>query len=466
MRKYRALWLYGAMLSALGAFENAGAREQPIPFGTSDPTASSEAFVAWARSHAIPLKSDDPAGSLRQTDDMAQVRNIVGTARIVALGEPAHGAHEPLAFRNRLFQYLVENLQFTAIALESGLCESKRVQEFVTGGAGDAAQIARDSISWGFGKFGENVELLRWIRAYNEDPKHPHKVNFYGIDMCGGDEGGFPHARIALDNVLGYVRRIAPEWEPRPRRSVELLLNDFTDVRYRSLSRTQQDDFRAAIEELVRFFERNQASLIRDSSQAEYQWTHRNLIVAGQLERAFRIWPPDEPGKILPAGLYKVANIRDATMAEDVWWALQREGRAGRLLVFAHNAHIMNASVRGGIWDVFLRSPKTMGQHLRAMFGKNLLIIGASSQENAPGFPLATPDPGGIDETLAAVGIPHYLLDFRPGRLNPPVAAWLAQLHPLRTNFSTELLLRPVDAFDALVFTRRLTPAVPNSGRE
>lgn len=251
---------------------------------------------------------------------------------------------------------------------------------------------------------------------------------------------GVPHARIALDNVLGYVRRIAPEWVPSARHSVELLLNQFTDVRYRSLSRTQQDDFRAAIEELVRLFERNQASLIRDSSQAEYQWIHRNLIVAGQLERAFRIWPPEEPGKTLPADLYKVADVRDATMAENVRWVLQREGYAGRLLVFAHNAHIMNAPVRGGIWDVFPRSPKTLGQHLRAMFGKDLFIIGASSQENAPGFPAATADPGGIDEALAAAGVAHFLLDLRPGRLDPPVGAWLAQRRPLRANFATELL--------------------------
>ncbi len=464
MVKSRASWVCSAMLGALGAFENAGAGGQPVD--ASDPAVSSEAFVAWARSHAIPLRADDSAGSLRQSDDMAQLRNIVGTARIVALGEPAHGAHEPLAFRNRLFQYLVENLQFTAIALESGLCESKRVQEFVTGGAGNAAQITRDGLSWGFGKFGENVELLRWIRAYNEDRMHKHKVNFYGIDMCGGDEAGFPHARIALDTALSYLLRLSPDSVPRARKSIGLLINKFTDERYRSLSRSQQDDFSAAIGELLRFFERNREALIIASSRFEYEWMRRELIVARELERAFRIWPPDEPGKILPAGLYKVANLRDATMAENVRWALQREGYAGRLLVFAHNAHIMSAPVSGGIWDVFPRSPKTMGQHLRAMFDKNLFIIGASSQESAPSFPVATPDPGGIDEALAAVGIAHFLLDLRSGRSDPPVAVWLAQLHPLRANFGTELLLKPIDAFDTLVFTRRLTAAVPNSGRD
>lgn len=33
------------------------------------------------------------------------IPDLVGSARIVALGEPAHGAHEPLAFRNQLFAY-------------------------------------------------------------------------------------------------------------------------------------------------------------------------------------------------------------------------------------------------------------------------------------------------------------------------------------------------------------------------
>jgi erythromycin esterase len=482
MLKSREFWLCGVLLSAFGASSNAPAVEmqkttdaETVAHKSSDPTGqqaslgrsdfsdSWDAFVAWARSRALALKADESSGSpQRQFDDMAPVRNIVGNARIVALGEPAHGAHEPLAFRNRLFQFLVENLGFTAIALETGLCESRAVQEFVMGGEGEAEPITRAGFSWGFGKFDENVELVRWIRAYNEDARHRHKVRFYGIDMCGGDDAGFPHARIALDTALSYLLRASPESARSARKAIEPLITRFTNERYRSVSPAQQNDFRAAIGSLIKLFELNRVALIRASSQAEYEWTHRNLVIARELERAFRIWPIDDPGRGLSPTMYRVAAVRDATMADNVHWVLNREGSTGRLLVFAHNAHIMSAPVRGGIWDVYPQSPKTMGQQLRSMFGETLFIIGSSSRENASGLPVAIPDPGGIDEALAAVGIAHFFLDLRPAGAPSNVTAWLQLPRPLRTNFTTDLLVSPNQAFDALVFTARLTRAHPH----
>src|SRR5688500_3991761 len=65
------------------------------------------AFERWAAANAIPLASLEPGTT---TTDLRRVGAIIGSARIVALGEPTHGAHEPLAFRNRLFRYLVEEL--------------------------------------------------------------------------------------------------------------------------------------------------------------------------------------------------------------------------------------------------------------------------------------------------------------------------------------------------------------------
>jgi erythromycin esterase len=118
---------------------------------------------------------------------LRRLKPIIGAARVVALGEPAHGAHEPLAFRNRLFRYLVEELDFTAIAIESGLPESRPIFDFVAGGPGDAGQVVRGNITCGFGEAQENGELVSWMREYNAGARRPRKVRFYAIDLgrCG-----------------------------------------------------------------------------------------------------------------------------------------------------------------------------------------------------------------------------------------------------------------------------------------
>src|SRR6266536_1857991 len=58
-----------------------------------------DAFRTWASTRAIPVRTTDLDTTAR---DLLPLRQIVGQARVVAYGEPTHGAHEPLAFRNRL----------------------------------------------------------------------------------------------------------------------------------------------------------------------------------------------------------------------------------------------------------------------------------------------------------------------------------------------------------------------------
>jgi erythromycin esterase len=164
-----------------------------------------DAFVLWAKSHAVPLRTVDVSGD---DADLRPLQGMVGSARIVALGEAAHGAHEPLALRNRIFKFLVERMGFTAIAIESGITESQRVQEYVLGGDGAARQVVHDDLTWGFGEYEENVALVQWMHDYNADPAHSHKIRFYGVDLSAGEDAAFGRARITIDAALSYLARV------------------------------------------------------------------------------------------------------------------------------------------------------------------------------------------------------------------------------------------------------------------
>ncbi len=428
-----------------------------VPLG--QPEASHDTFVGWAQARAIPLQTFD---SDERATEIDALKRVIGTARVVTLGEPAHGAHEPLHFRNRLFQYLVEHLGFTAIALESGLSESRRVNDFVMGGPGDAAEIARAGLTWGFGDYGENVELLRWIRQYNTAPARGRKVKFYGIDLSGGESNGqLAGARIALDDALTYLSRVAPGSSRHARSAADPFLKTFTHEGYLALSQNERAQLDAAIDGMIAILDSERRGLVAASSAEDYEWAYRNVIVARQVAQMFRAWPADTPGDAPAPGLYKAVEARDSSMADNVRWVLEREGPAGRVFVFAHNAHIMNAPLRGGIWDVYPQPPTTMGQHLRAALGKDVLIIGTSSAANAAGLPATTGRAGSLDVALARVGLPHFLLDLREARQSAELGQWLDQPQSMRANFTTEIALRPSAAFDAVVFIDRLN-STPN----
>src|SRR2546421_12019775 len=78
-------------------------------YGQNAPT---HAFQQWARQHVHTLVSVDH--DAHGNADLQTLRNITGGAQVVALGEPFHGGHEPMAMRNRLVRHAVTQLGFTA----------------------------------------------------------------------------------------------------------------------------------------------------------------------------------------------------------------------------------------------------------------------------------------------------------------------------------------------------------------
>ncbi|MEO7208168.1 MAG: erythromycin esterase family protein [Steroidobacteraceae bacterium] len=381
---------------------------------------------------------------------------MVGNARVVALGEQVHGTHEPLALRNELFQHLVTDRGFTAIAVESGVCESQSIYEFVRGANGDPVQVARAGFSWGFGSFGENVDLIRWMRDYNADPTHRRKINFYGMDMCGGEDAEFTRSRVAFEAVLGYLQRVAPEQVNGARSIVTPLLARLTSQSYRQIGTPERDALHELIVNWGRLFEEHRVTSIAATSETAYAWAKRDVIAAAQIEAAFKAWPPDNPPEGVSPNLYKVVNIRDAAMAKNLEWALKREGASGRVVLFAHNAHIMNATSVGGIWQIYRQAPIAMGQHLRSALGDALVTIASSSAEDEPGFPKMVLAADGIDEVLARIGLPRYLVDLRKAE-GVGVIRWFNTPHPLSVGFVTEHIVSPRQAYDAFAHFKRLT---------
>lgn len=144
-------------------------------------------------------------------------------------------------------------------------------------------------------------------------------------------------------------------------------------------------------------------------------------------------------------------------MADNVRWVIEREGDGGRILLFAHNGHVVSAPGRGGIWSVYRRAPKSMGQHLRAAHGDLVRIIATTAAANDPGISSEGQPPGTLDRALDRAVKPPVLLDFRSANKGA-AATWLMRDQSIRTNFTTESVLVPSVAMDALIFFECLAP--------
>lgn len=440
-------------LSGMAAPPGTGGHEQHKAAGKGSP--QEEAFVSWARENAVPFQLASPhiTGAER-----AAIDAIVGDSRVVALGESAHGVHEPLAFRNRLFRFLVEERGFTAIFLETGFTEARLLNNYVLGGPGDADDVSRRGFTWGFGRATENLELIQWLRAHNE--KTRQKVRVYGIDLTGGsDAGEMQSAGLTLDAPLALMKKSKIELPGRTQRSLEAFLPRFSQKAYLSFSASERAQFHKMLRDLAQVIDRRRTQLIGASSLDDYDFARRDMVVALQLEKMFSVLPAEEPDGGLSPEFYRPATVRDTAMAANVMWALHKEGRRGRVMVFAHNAHILNSSLRGGLWSVYTKPAVVMGQHLRKMLPNSLRIIVTSSARSQADSGGPGSKRGSVDLAMSATNQGAFILNARALESTLNEKNWLRSPQTLSANLTSETLLIPISAFDAIVHLPPLSPS-------
>ncbi|MGE9312781.1 erythromycin esterase family protein [Niabella sp. CJ426] len=415
-------------------------------FATAQSAASNlsdnSAFVHWAKTHGRPLQASNKA---IDDKDLYAVKEMIGEARVVALGEPAHGYREPLAFRNRLFKFLVQHCGFTTMAVEGGLAESQLAADYISGGAG-TAETAAASLSIG-DPAPENIELLKWMRQYNADTAHKIKLRLYGMDIqIVGFPGDTKPNHTALSQVLAYLGQVDTVSARRANIDLVFYMTQMSVVKYPLLSLKDQLALTAILENIVALLERQRIDFIGRSSREQYEWAYRNTIAALQRDRMMRVMPPDQPGKIPPEA-WKAMNARDAAMADNINWMLNTAANGGKVFIFAHNAHVKNAPTTGGVWDAFARPPTSAGQYLKSILGSNYFVIGSSIAPE-----LTTLQANSLDKALLQVNQPRYILDMRVTSRFPEVVQWLSLTRPMQANKVSFFMLPAGTAFDALLF--------------
>lgn len=399
--------------------------------------------AAWVRSHAVAMGD---AGTGLSRDEAATLARIVDGARVIGLGEPFHGHEEPLAHRNRLIRHLVAHQGLTAVALETGIAETKRVGDYVLGGPGDARALVLDNLSWRFNDLVANLDLVVWLRAWND--AHPaRRVTLYGIDVSGGDaKAEFGRSRVSIDTLIAYLARAAPEESQELRSRLASFSGRFSNAGYAAMTVAERGQLRDTLRELGALLVTRRKVLIRASSADDVAWASRIAQDAADAERIFAVWPSD-PATPMP-GAAMVAEIRDRAMAANTLWALDREGRRGRILLFASNTHVGAAPMRalsrkdhGGT---------TVGQELRKALGTRYRVIVTASSLGRSADDAAI---GSVDRALVAAGRPRALLDIRqaPG--------WWDSPQTLAHGGARVNAVTPRRAFDGIVYVDRLTPA-------
>jgi erythromycin esterase len=403
----------------------------------------------WLRANAHVLRTDPDDFS-----DLEPLRDIVGDARVVAIGESTHRVHEFYEIRHRLTRFLVTQLGFTAFVMESGFPEGLRVNDWVRGGPGDLDELLRNGITYHMGKCAEMRDQLEWLRA--------NEIRFYGMDVPDSSAS----ARPAVEACLAFLTDADPDYAAAVRGTLlplfDYLPTDRTGLAwaapalhaYLALEHAVRNELTARIGDLA---ERMQAQRVVYKNPARFAAALRCAVTARHTDAFLQAMAAAKDRT------YAGANIRDAAMAENVEWIL---GREDRIVVAAANGHVQRWPFRV---PMLTNDMTTLGEHLAASLGDHLIVIATAVgggtfylhrpiPDGPPGHTevftedMAAPDPHSLDALLATAGIPHYLVDLRelPADHLAETTSIMTGMQPTPVN--------PKAAFDAAIYVDKVTP--------
>ena len=385
--------------------------------------------ISWLKANAIPFETAEPNGSF---EDLMPLKELIGTARIVSMGEATHGTHEFFQMKHRMLEFLVEEMGFNTFAMEREWPEANLINDYLHTGKGDPAELLQGQ--GGLWDAQEVLDMVQWMRTYNENPTNTRKISFYGFDM--------QYDQMAKDNVAQYMQKVDPQ-------AAQQIAGDYSC--YPGASLACQKKLQAVYD----WLDQNQADYTTKSSAGEFS-------LALQSAR-----------EVIQSQDYSSNNnnylIRDRYMAENVTWVLDQADPNAKIILWAHNAHV---GMSGG------ESPRTMGDYLRKQYGNQMVVFGFSFYQgsfNAYGtttlqtFHVDAPPANSYESFFHAAGLPRFFLDLRSVKPGAAASDWLLAPHPFRSigtgynPFDTQLGFETAalaKVFDVVIYFQDTSPSL------
>jgi erythromycin esterase len=434
------------VLAATGAWAFLGMPPRALRAAAQSP----DALQDWLAANANPVRTVDPL--VQDFGDLEPLAAAIGGARVVQLGEPSHNAGTCFAAKARLIKFLHQRLDFDVVVWESGIYDVELVESGLRAGMEPAAAAQRGILrNW------SGSEECRPLFAYAQ---HSHGMA-RPLTMAGFDSAlTSPFANLAAE-LRHYAATPSREQLRREaiaateelveafmalsayvegRNAIDAELTTISgSARQEALTRWERETgakrrpnramlgrFNAAHARLADVLRANDGELARIGGTRRAGFIRRvvdSLSVRGinLYERFGTDVIPSSDGGLASE------NRRDAQNAENLRWIIEQGYPGRKVIVWAHNAHVMNAYYEAPAWKTVRLDPaantmKPHGVFLAEWLGRDLYTIGFTTYEGEDGWKglTASAIPRAREESvegrLQRLGHPYAFLDLRAAR--------------------------------------------------
>lgn len=292
---------------------------------------SSLAGTAWAQTTPVEEIAEEirlVAFDLETADDLDPLLERIGDARVVLLGEASHGTSEYYTWRARITQRLIDEKDFSFVAIEGDWPDSYRVNRWVKG---DAPEESAYDVLHAFARWPtwmwanwEVVAFVEWLEEHNKELPEEERVGFYGLDVYSLWES-LAVILDVLESLEGYPEALEAA------REVERCFEPFDE---------DEQAYARATLSVPLTCEREAAALLTEVRKAEFEDAETGFNL---LQNAFVLTNTEGYYQAMVRGGPESWNVRDIHMADTLDRLLERHGEGAKAIVWEHNTHVGDA---------------------------------------------------------------------------------------------------------------------------
>jgi erythromycin esterase len=370
-----------------------------------------DSLQTWLEAHVSPVRSIDAADE--DFSDLEPLGDAIGSARVVQLGEPSHGAGSCFAAKARIVKFLHQRHGFDVLIWESGLYDVALAQAGMRG-TDDAMAAAQRGVFTLWSMAAEVKPLFDYIKASQATVR---PLEMAGFDMQVTADGST--ARFAED-----LRAFAAGLRDQALRDrATSLAEQAITARQRLFAGkfAAQADFDA-----LTTATQGLGALIADR-RVDFERV-RGALGTSFMARATLNMRADAAQRFefahAPATTAARESRRDALNAANLRWLLEERYAGRKALVWAHDVHVMNAYYDSNFRSVHLKPQpgdmKPTGTFIADWLGKHVYTLGMTTFQGEDGFamggpasPVAPAPDGSLEARLHALGHPYAFMDLR-----------------------------------------------------